>query len=281
MIPGPEGVGQDAMCGIAGFVNREGEAADRGIVERMTATLAHRGPDGDGVHVSGPVALGHRRLSIIDVTGGAQPMSNEDGTVWVTYNGELYNELELRLELEAKGHRYQNQSDTESLVHLYEEEGVEFRQTAQRDVRPGPLGPATGPAGPGAGPDGTEAPLPRPAARGRTGVRLRAQGDPPASRCRPGPRPRQSARATSSTSTSPRLIPSGEGCASFPAPPCWSGRRAQSGQRRYWESPDPMPEVAERTVRGGLAALLGDVSRRRGAASPVGCSAGRFPFRRR
>src|SRR5262249_53377148 len=60
------------------------------------------------------------------VTGGAQPMSNEDGTVWVTYNGELYNELELRQELEAKGHRYQNQSDTESLVHLYEEEGIEF-----------------------------------------------------------------------------------------------------------------------------------------------------------
>jgi asparagine synthase (glutamine-hydrolysing) len=114
------------MCGIAGFVNREGEAADRGIVERMTATLAHRGPDGDGIHVSGPVALGHRRLSIIDVTGGAQPMCNEDGTVWVTYNGELYNELEIRRELEAKGHRYQNHSDTESLVHLYEEEGVDF-----------------------------------------------------------------------------------------------------------------------------------------------------------
>jgi asparagine synthase (glutamine-hydrolysing) len=114
------------MCGIAGFVNRQGEAADRSIVERMTATLAHRGPDGDGVHVSGPVALGHRRLSIIDVAGGAQPMSNEDGTVWVTYNGELYNEPEIRLELEAKGHRYKNFSDTESLVHLYEEEGVGF-----------------------------------------------------------------------------------------------------------------------------------------------------------
>src|SRR6516162_9383304 len=114
------------MCGIAGFVNREGQGADRAILERMTATLAHRGPDGDGFHVSGPVALGHRRLSIIDVAGGAQPLANEDGTVWVTYNGELYNELELRRELERKGHRYRTSSDTESLVHLYEEEGPDF-----------------------------------------------------------------------------------------------------------------------------------------------------------
>jgi asparagine synthase (glutamine-hydrolysing) len=114
------------MCGIAGFVNRLGQAADRGIVERMTATLAHRGPDGDGIYCEGPVALGHRRLSIIDVAGGAQPMTNEDGTIWVSYNGELYNELELRKELEAKHHRYRTTSDTESLVHLYEEEGPDF-----------------------------------------------------------------------------------------------------------------------------------------------------------
>jgi asparagine synthase (glutamine-hydrolysing) len=122
----PEDPQIQSMCGIAGFVNRAGEAAERSIVERMTAALAHRGPDGEGVHVSGPAALGHRRLSIIDVAGGAQPMSNEDGTLWVTYNGELYNELEIRRELEAKGHRYKNFSDTESLVHLYEEEGVDF-----------------------------------------------------------------------------------------------------------------------------------------------------------
>ena len=114
------------MCGIAGFLRNDGQEADRGIAERMTATLSHRGPDGDGFYCEGPVALGHRRLSIIDVGGGAQPMSNEDGTIWVTYNGELYNELELRAELEAKGHRYRTASDTESLVHLYEEEGVDF-----------------------------------------------------------------------------------------------------------------------------------------------------------
>src|SRR5208282_2737225 len=104
----PGRASQPTMCGIAGFVNRAGQGADRAIVERMTAALAHRG------------------LSIIDVAGGAQPMTNEDGTIWVTYNGELYNELEIRPELEAKGHRYQTVSDTESLVHLYEEDGVDF-----------------------------------------------------------------------------------------------------------------------------------------------------------
>jgi asparagine synthase (glutamine-hydrolysing) len=114
------------MCGIAGFVNREGQGAEPEIVSRMTRLLAHRGPDGEGIYCSGPAALGHRRLSIIDVAGGAQPMSNEDGSVWVTYNGELYNELELRPELESKGHRYRTVSDTESLVHLYEESGVDF-----------------------------------------------------------------------------------------------------------------------------------------------------------
>jgi asparagine synthase (glutamine-hydrolysing) len=114
------------MCGIAGFVNRPGRSADRGIVDRMTATLAHRGPDGDGTYVDGPAALGQRRLSIIDVAGGAQPMCNEDGSVWISYNGELYNEPALRKELEAKHHRYRTTCDTESIVHLYEEEGPEF-----------------------------------------------------------------------------------------------------------------------------------------------------------
>ncbi len=114
------------MCGIAGFVNSRGRPAERGVIEVMTATLARRGPDGSGVHVAGPVALGHRRLSIIDVEGGAQPLSNEDDSVWVTYNGELYNELPLRAGLEARGHRYKTRTDTETLVHLYEDEGVDF-----------------------------------------------------------------------------------------------------------------------------------------------------------
>ncbi len=114
------------MCGIAGFVRGEALPAEREIIERMTATLSRRGPDGSGVHLDGPLALGHRRLSIIDLETGAQPLSNEDGSVWVTYNGELYNELVLRPRLEALGHRYKTGCDTETLVHLYEEHGLDF-----------------------------------------------------------------------------------------------------------------------------------------------------------
>ncbi len=114
------------MCGIAGFVNRGQAPADRALIERMTTTLAHRGPDGAGYHVDGPVALGHRRLSIIDVEGGFQPMSNEDASAWITYNGELYNDPALRSQLIARGHGFATQCDTESLVHLYEDDGPEF-----------------------------------------------------------------------------------------------------------------------------------------------------------
>ena len=114
------------MCGIAGFLNRDGEAADRELLARMTATLAHRGPDGEGEFREGPVGLGHRRLSIIDVGGGTQPMGNEDGTVQVTFNGEIYNDPELRASLLSKGHAFRTGCDTESLVHLYEEHGPGF-----------------------------------------------------------------------------------------------------------------------------------------------------------
>ncbi len=91
----------------------------------MTRRIEHRGPDGEGFHLEGPVALGNRRLSIIDLAGGSQPLCNEDGSVWIAYNGELYNDPELRRELESKGHRYRSHCDTETIVHLYEEEGHE------------------------------------------------------------------------------------------------------------------------------------------------------------
>jgi asparagine synthase (glutamine-hydrolysing) len=92
----------------------------------MCQTLFHRGPDDEGIHVEGPVGIGMRRLSIIDLAGGHQPISNEDGTVWVVFNGEIYNYRDLRPGLEARGHRFQTNSDTEAIVHLYEEHGVEF-----------------------------------------------------------------------------------------------------------------------------------------------------------
>ena len=117
------------MCGITGATwTSGGDALDRGILDRMTDVLKHRGPDGRGTHLEqaddgSGVALGHRRLSIIDLAGGKQPLSNEDGTVWITFNGEIYNYRELRADLEAAGHRFRTDSDTETIVHLYEQFG--------------------------------------------------------------------------------------------------------------------------------------------------------------
>src|SRR5262249_52635887 len=112
------------MCGIAGIVSLDPrELVDQARVKRMRDVLRHRGPDGEGLWTEGPVGLGHRRLSIVDVAGGHQPMTNEDETVWITYNGEIYNHRALRPGLEARGHRYRTRSDTETILHLYEEEG--------------------------------------------------------------------------------------------------------------------------------------------------------------
>jgi len=112
------------MCGIAGIVKLDPrETVDEARLERMRDILRHRGPDGEGLWIEGPVGLGHRRLSIVDVPGGHQPMANEDDSIWITYNGEVYNHASLRPGLEASGHRYRNRSDTETILHLYEEEG--------------------------------------------------------------------------------------------------------------------------------------------------------------
>src|SRR5687768_10993502 len=102
------------MCGIAGLVRRDAIAPnDVAAVSRMTEAQVHRGPDGVGIHAGDRAALGHRRLSIIDVSDAAsQPMSNEDGSIWLTYNGEIYNHLELRALLVSAGHRFRSRSDT-------------------------------------------------------------------------------------------------------------------------------------------------------------------------
>jgi asparagine synthase (glutamine-hydrolysing) len=89
----------------------------------MSEALAHRGPDDGGAWTGDGVGFGHRRLSIVDLGGGHQPMSNEDGTVWIVFNGEIYNHRELRSELEGLGHIYRSQSDTETIIHLYEQWG--------------------------------------------------------------------------------------------------------------------------------------------------------------
>jgi asparagine synthase (glutamine-hydrolysing) len=119
------------MCGLTGIVDLQ-RTVDRGVLKRMTDSLRHRGPDDEGYYLSdsrtgGPsVGFGFRRLSIIDLGGGRQPMANEDQSLWIVCNGEIYNFQPLRQELEAKGHRFRTHSDIEVLLHLYEERGLEF-----------------------------------------------------------------------------------------------------------------------------------------------------------
>jgi asparagine synthase (glutamine-hydrolysing) len=114
------------MCGIAGQFNfQRREPVEREMIVRMARSIAHRGPDDEGFFVAGPVGLGFRRLSIIDLTGGHQPMSDAEGTVWVIFNGEIYNYKELRAELQNKGHQFRTNSDTEVIVHGYKEWGTE------------------------------------------------------------------------------------------------------------------------------------------------------------
>jgi len=112
------------MCGIAGYFLREGRA-ELPVVRAMCDQIRHRGPDDEGFYVDGGCALGMRRLSIIDLSTGHQPIANEDKSVWVVFNGEIYNYQELRQDLMARGHAFSTNSDTETLVHLYEEEGAE------------------------------------------------------------------------------------------------------------------------------------------------------------
>ncbi|MDQ3253017.1 MAG: asparagine synthase (glutamine-hydrolyzing) [Acidobacteriota bacterium] len=113
------------MCGINGIAlsSRSGRVVDVPTLERMRDVITHRGPDDSGVFVDGPVGLGHRRLSIVDVAAGHQPMPNEDGSLQIVFNGEIYNHADFRPALEARGHRYRTHCDTETILHLYEEDG--------------------------------------------------------------------------------------------------------------------------------------------------------------
>ncbi|HQR35356.1 MAG TPA: asparagine synthetase B, partial [Blastocatellia bacterium] len=113
-----------SVCGIAGIYNyKTDQPINDAVLRRMTGTLVHRGPDDEGYFVSGRIGLGHRRLSIVDVAGGHQPIFNEDGSIAIVFNGEIYNYPELRRLVEARGHQLQTCSDTETIVHLYEEFG--------------------------------------------------------------------------------------------------------------------------------------------------------------
>ena len=110
------------MCGICGAAALEGplDPSVRASVRAMSDAMAHRGPDGDGFYNSDSVAFGHRRLSNIDRAGGAQPMSNEDGSCWIVFNGEVYNHRRLRPVLESRGHVFRTHCDTETILHAWE-----------------------------------------------------------------------------------------------------------------------------------------------------------------
>lgn len=114
------------MCGICGVYNyRFDKPVDEALLRSMSAQIVHRGPDDDGFYVDGALGLGMRRLSIIDIEGGHQPISNEDGSIWIVFNGELYNFPDLRRELQPKGHVFRTRSDTETVIHAYEEWGLD------------------------------------------------------------------------------------------------------------------------------------------------------------
>ena len=113
------------MCGIVGFVRNDGKAVDEALLTRMCDAIRHRGPDDDGYYVNGPVGLAMRRLAIIDIKTGQQPIHNQDRSSWIVFNGEIYNYLELRAKLEKLGHKFYTNSDTEAIVHAYDQYGVD------------------------------------------------------------------------------------------------------------------------------------------------------------
>jgi len=131
------------MCGIGGKLYFDSaRPVEREILERMNAILAHRGPDDAGIFCDGPVGLAHRRLSIIDLSAaGHQPMANEDGTIWIVFNGEIYNFQSLRADLVRGGHQFRSNTDTEVILHLYEDHGADCLRFL-RGMLPWPSGTA-------------------------------------------------------------------------------------------------------------------------------------------
>src|SRR5512136_2448944 len=112
------------MCGIIGVLNQTFQPPiEENILRTMLEMIRHRGPDGFGIYRDARIGMGNARLSIIDLSGGDQPIGNEDGTLWIVYNGEIFNYKELRPALEARGHCFTTSSDTEVILHLYEDEG--------------------------------------------------------------------------------------------------------------------------------------------------------------
>jgi len=111
------------MCGIVGILNFSGAPVENVTIRKMVGSLVHRGPDDEGIYIKGSIGLGHRRLSVIDLVSGHQPLANREKTIWISYNGEIYNYVELRKQLIGLGHQFVTESDTEVIVHAYEQFG--------------------------------------------------------------------------------------------------------------------------------------------------------------
>ena len=115
------------MCGVVGIASvRDQVTPDRDRLQRMVRAIRHRGPDDEGYYVSPGIGLGHARLSLLDLEGGKQPIHNQDQTIWICYNGEVFNYVELREDLVKRGHKFYTTTDTEVIVHMYEEFGDDF-----------------------------------------------------------------------------------------------------------------------------------------------------------
>ncbi len=154
------------MCGIAGWIDLRGQRPpDQKMVRTMTDAISHRGPDGDGFHFEPGLGFGHRRLAVIDLVTGDQPMHSGDGSATLIFNGEIYNFRELKQELEQRGHVFRTQSDTEVILEAWLEWGPGLCHQIDRDVRFRVVGQAQGKPVPGERPVGREAAL----LRGSTG----------------------------------------------------------------------------------------------------------------
>jgi asparagine synthase (glutamine-hydrolysing) len=123
------------MCGITGLLNFDKKPINSESLRKMTHALKHRGPDGQGFHIEDFIGIGHQRLSIIDLEGGRQPLSNESDTIWITFNGEIYNYKELRQQLQSKGHHFKTNSDTETIVHAYEVQYIPSPHSIYEEVK--------------------------------------------------------------------------------------------------------------------------------------------------
>ena len=183
------------MCGICGIAlsDRSSRTLSAALLERMRDTMTHRGPDGAGLHIDGPIGFGHRRLSIIDVAGGAQPMMTDSGRLVITYNGEIYNHPVLKAELEAEGCHYRTRCDTETVLHLVERRPQGAGATPGH-VRVRDLGSSDQGTHPSARPPRGEAAVLRACARRVAVFRFGSQGTPCRRSAYAGAQPERAAR---------------------------------------------------------------------------------------